>query len=26
MIYGLTIQKVGKSFELRCPEMHLPDR
>ncbi len=20
MIYGLTIQKIGKSFELRCPE------
>jgi hypothetical protein len=20
VIYGLTIQKVGKSFELRCPE------
>lgn len=20
MIYGLTIQKVGKTFELRCPE------
>jgi hypothetical protein len=20
MIYGLTIQKVGKSFKLRCPE------